>query len=459
MLFRWFYKTLSSLKTSLWILGAMSICYILGTIFPQGVDLDSYVKAGGRYIWLVKQLNLLNIFISPLFIFLTLLLCLNLLVCILTRLVKFRKRSEIVPLQTASDQKMLIPIPEGLSLEGLQDKLNNAKFKLIEAEDTQYVYGKGLPFWWLSWIYHLGMIMAIAGFFITALTAHEGELTLWKDKEIEFSLYDPNTRLNRFLKRIGLSVGEERKDKAYKIKLKEFRTEYYQTLDFEYPESPLSRLAIGLGFSKIKPSEHKGLSPKMWYTSFVLTTPEGKTIEASTMVNHPFRTDGLTLYQMGYEQRISLRVENKEIEIEIFKPFKIKGLEGRFLARTVKHGKVLKKNGKTEELEPQFILYQIQNGKKKKLANLIMGKETEVLGKRLLFIDFEEASVLSYRVDKGVPLIGIATLLVFVGLVMRTYGNFYRVRIYNIKGKLFLSVSTRGLLADRKKVLKKLELS
>jgi hypothetical protein len=437
----------------------MSICYVLGTIFPQGVDLDSYVKAGGRYLWFVKYLKLLNIFVSPLFIILTLLLCLNLLVCILTRLMKFRKRSELVPLQGILDQKKLIPVPEGLSLEELQDRLTNARFKLIEADETQYVYGKGLPFWWLSWIYHLGMIVAIIGFFITALTAYEGELTLWKEKEIEFSLYSPDTRLNRLLKKIGFSIPGERKDSVYKIKLKEFRTEYYQTLDFEYPESPLSRLAIGLGFSEIKPSEQRGLSPKMWYTSFVLTTPEGETAEASTMVNRPYRMQGLTLYQMGYEQRILLKVDNEEMEVEIFKPFEIKDLKGKFLAKTVKHGKVLKKNGEIEELKPQFTLYQILNGKKKKLATIRKGKETEVLGKKVLFKKFEEASVLSYRIDRGLPLIGIATLLVFVGLVMRTYGNFYRIRIYNIGGRLFLSVSTRGLLADRKKVLKKLEIS
>ncbi len=456
MPFRVLYRVFTSLKTSVVIMGLMCVCYLLGTLFPQGADYDAYVKAGGRYLWLVEKLDLLHLFTSPLFFFLTALLVLNLTLCILSRLLAFRRRRELLPEESVSRLRGLIKVPEDRSFEEIQEKLLQCGFRFVDADDRQYVYGKGLPYWWLSWLYHLGMVVAVVGFFITYLSAHEGEITLYKDREVQFSKGSPDTPLNRVLRALGRKHEEV---PVYRLRLKEFRTEYYETLDFEYPETVLSRMAIGLGLKRIVPSEEADVSAKMYSTQFEFITPEGDSIQATTEVNSPFRHSGITLYQVGYEQRISLKVDGEDREVDAFRPFEIEGLEGRFLIPTVRHGQLHRKDGSVVPLTPSAPLYRIDNGSRKKVAVLKISEPVEVGDVEITLLDFKEASVLSYRVDPGVPVVAVATGFVFLGLLIRVYGNFYRVRVIQMDGSLYLLVSTRGLLADRRKVLRRLGIS
>ena len=69
-LFDGVYSMLASIRTSLYLLGITAFFYTLGTIFPQGGDLGEYVEAGGRFVFLVKIFSLLDLFSSPLFLFL-----------------------------------------------------------------------------------------------------------------------------------------------------------------------------------------------------------------------------------------------------------------------------------------------------------------------------------------------------------------------------------------------------
>jgi|Deesub1362A_J573_1020465.scaffolds.fasta_scaffold00013_157 hypothetical protein len=449
------YKTFSSLKTSVWILSIMCLFYVLGTIFPQGQKFDAYVEAGGKFVFLVKALSLLDIFTSPLFLFLTGLLTINLLVCIYDRFrtMKKRKRVPVVPFFRSSG---LIDIGRQEDTEAVIDRLKSMRFKFVGSQDGVYVFTKGLPYWWLSWIYHLGMVVAIAGFILTALTAFEGEVTLYKDTPQKISLFSPDTRLNRYLKKLGVEVPEEKKEKEYELLLKDFETEYYQTLKFDYPKDKLSRLAIGLGWrsSEFLKSQKSGFSPKMWKTTFELTLPQGEKLDAALWVNRPFRHGGLTLYQMGFEQKIKLRVSGKTIDVESMEPFEIDGVKGKFVTSIVKTGKVYKKDGTVEDITPFFELSYIpEEGGKEKLGEVHLGKPVKLKGRRFLFKEFEEGSVLSYRVDAGVPIIGVSILLVFVGLFIRSFGYWYRVQIGSKDGRLLMRISTRGLSANKDRII------
>ncbi len=448
------YRIFSSIKTSVWLLSAMTVLYVLGTVFPQGAELDDYIKQGGRFVTAVRLFDLLNIFKSPLFILLTLLLSLNLLICIFDRYRRMRKRAELIPVQAMLKAGNTFKLDGEISVEEVEDRLLRSGFKLIDSSETVRVFGKGVSYWWLSWAYHIGMVLAITGCFVTFFTAFEDEVTLWPEKQERISLYSPDTRINRLKKRLGMRVKDKDPSKEFIIKLKEFRTDYYQMLNIDYPKEALSRISIALGYERIGLKKEKKLYPKHYVTSFTIRTPEGKEIEAETRVNKPFRTKGLTLYQMGFDQRVTLVVNGKKREVEIYKPFELNPLEGRYLLKSVEHGRVYRKDGSSDEQPPRVGLFRIKKqGKPEEVKLLYKDRPEDISGVTIVFKDFKEASLLSYRVDPGVWIIGLAALFVFIGLSVRVYGWWYRVRVFQSHSRVYVNISTRGLLANKEKLL------
>ncbi|HEY4715508.1 MAG TPA: cytochrome c biogenesis protein ResB [bacterium] len=83
-----FYNILSSAGTTVISLLILCAFYLAGTIFPQGISLEEYKMAGGRFIFLAENLRLLNIFNSPAFLFTAGLFSLNLILCSLNLSVK-----------------------------------------------------------------------------------------------------------------------------------------------------------------------------------------------------------------------------------------------------------------------------------------------------------------------------------------------------------------------------------
>ncbi len=492
------YRIFSSLKTSVVILSIMCLIFLIGTIFPQGKDINEYIKAGGKYITVVRAFDFLDIFMSPLFIFITGILLINLALCLYDRLKIFLKiKRRPMDFEKLKTHPNIITIEEnppsppfdkgGMGgfehpeQHGIEDKLKKIGFRLkAESQEAGYpgvkVYEKGLQYWWLSWFYHTGIILAIFGFFLTAMFAFEKDVTLYPDKPVTISLYSKETRWNKFLKEIGMGVPEGRKDDEYMLSLKEFKTEYYQGLKIDYPKDKLERLALGMGIKKIAPSK-EGFSymPKMWLTRLNVKKPDGRVLNASLWVNKPFRTATLTLYQMGYEQKTKISVHpvsnldggspsngaNGELlEVENRVPFQVKGLEGKFVLGSLKLGALFKKDGTKEKISPVTTVYYIPADKpseKEELGEISPGKNISAKGAVFEFKDYEEASSLSYRKDPGVWLVGLACLFVFLGLFVRSFGAWYRVQYAFEDKTAYVLFSTRGILADKDRIIKKIQ--
>jgi len=450
------YRVFSSLKTSVIILGGMCIFYLLGTIFPQGVGYEEYAQKGGRFLPLVKTLGLLDIFISPGFIFLSGLLAINLLVCIYDRFRVFLRRPKFLPYEAFFKNQSL----NSLGTQDIEKVINTLKkmgFREIISEKDIYVFQKGIPYWWLSWIYHIGMVIAIVGFILTAIFSFENEVVLHKGKEEKISLYSPDTRWNKFLSSLGKEVPKEKKQKEYYLNLKDFKAEYYQSLKLDYPKEKLSRLAFGLGLRADSKPSKPTLMPKLWLSKFELKTPEGKVLDAEVEVNKPFRAEGVTLYQMGYEQSLTLRVDGKQLIVNTMEPFEIKGIDGEFKTSSLKSGKVYKKDGTIDEIEPYFeLFFTPKGGKRESLGELKLNGSLSIKGKKIYFSGFDEASVLSYRVDPGVSLLEISIWLVFIGLFLRSMGRYYKVQIGIRDREVFFTIATRGLFADRQSLIERL---
>ena len=471
------YRIFSSLKTSVYILCFMCLVFLIGTVFPQGEDIDKYIKAGGKYVAIVRVFDFLDIFVSPLFVFITIILLINLAVCLYDRLKIFLKiKRKPIGFERLKTHPNVITSEKA----DIEERLKKIGFKLkAEAQDAGFpqvkIYEKGLQYWWLSWFYHVGIILAIIGFFLTALSAFEKEVTLYPGKPVTISLYSKETRWNKFLKEMGREFSEERKEDEYTFTLKEFKTDYYQGLKIDYPKDKLARLALGIGIKKIEPSK-EGFSymPKMWLTSLDVKKPDGRVLNAKLWVNKPFRTGALTLYQMGYEQKtkvsvhpvrktgqdsLSNGVNGEVLEVENRVPFQVKGIEGKFVLGPLKLGTLFKKDGTREKINPVTTVYYISDkspNETETLGDLSHGKSLDAKNVVFEFKDYEEASSLSYRKDPGVWLVGLASLFVFLGLSVRSFGAWYRVQCTVEDRTAYILISTRGILADKDRVVTRL---
>ncbi len=411
----------------------------------------------------MRALDFLDIFISPLFLIVIAILLVNLAVCLYDRCKIFLKiKRKPINFKRFKNHPYVVTFDK----TDFENRLKNIGFKLkAETRDAVHpgvkIFEKGIQYWWLSWFYHVGIILAIIGFFLTALFAFEKDVLLYSGKPEKISIYSKETRWNKFLEKIGKVIPEEQTGKEYVLTLKEFKTEYYQGLKLDYPKEKLERLALGIGIRKIEPSK-KGFSymPKMWLTRFNVKRPDGRVLDAELWVNKPFRTGSLTLYQMGYEQKVELSVNGEMIEAEARVPFEVNDVKGKFVLGSLKLGTLFKKDGTIEKINPIATVYYIPEEDplaRDVLGELSLGGRLEAKGVAFEFRDYQEGSYLSYRKDPGVWLVGFACLFVFLGLFVRSLGAWYRIQ-FTVENKInYVVISTRGILADKDRIIKKLK--
>ena len=80
------YNWLASVKTTVYLLSALALSYVVGTIFPQGESIHDYITAGGAFQFFVLNFELLDFFTSAFFLLLALLLLISLVICTYERL-------------------------------------------------------------------------------------------------------------------------------------------------------------------------------------------------------------------------------------------------------------------------------------------------------------------------------------------------------------------------------------
>ncbi|MCR4287252.1 MAG: cytochrome c biogenesis protein ResB, partial [Deltaproteobacteria bacterium] len=153
----WLYKKLSSIKTSEYILGVTAFFYIIGTIFPQGGNLDEYIKAGGKYVFFVRVFSLLELFSSPLFLLAAIALFANLVICTYERYPTLFRRTDN---RRSFKTHHTIYLTQGISnaiVEARNVLKDSLGFKLISKDSEWIIMEKGLPYRALTWVYHAGI--------------------------------------------------------------------------------------------------------------------------------------------------------------------------------------------------------------------------------------------------------------------------------------------------------------
>ncbi len=309
-----------------------------------------------------------------------------------------------------------------------------------------------MPYQWLSWIYHLGMVISIAGFMLSALLSFEKEINLKPQTPQQIYTQSPDTRFNRMLRQLGINIKSK---EGFEVVLKEFSTEYTEGMKLNYPKAKLSRLAIGLGWKTEKFSQEVKLIPKRYISRVAIYEGENLIKEKDILVNHPLRYKGVTLYLMGYEQTFKLIANSHQLELKGEELFKIPDISGRFTG-VLKRGVLYKKNGVIEKINPYIDLSYSPDGKSPMLSIGQVGTDKPLLykGVNIRLVDFSESSILSYRKDPAQPILWIGITAVFFGMLFRIFGWWYRVQLLSEDGKIYILISTRGLLANRDRVIR-----
>ncbi|MBI5811039.1 MAG: cytochrome c biogenesis protein ResB [Deltaproteobacteria bacterium] len=459
------YGTFSSLYTSIYLLGVTAFFYAVGTIIAQGVTMDEYLKAGGKYVFLVRAFSLLDIFSSPLFLIAALFLFLNLAVCVYDRftpalLASASPRQDFTPAFSIGLTQNL-PEAEAEARRVLREDLGfrYAQSESGPEEERWVVMEKGrLPYRLITWLYHLGIIVCLIGFLLTYLFAYEDIVTLQPGKH---KTVTPSTdgRIQSLWRR-------KPPESKFSLLLEEFTSEYSHSPRLDYPRDKLGRLAVGLGWMKpVYEIRETSYFPKGWKSRLKVIKDNRTTVEKTIRVNDPLKYGGYTFYQSGYEQTIKVRVDGSPIPLEAkaASPLIVPGLDAPLEFSGIKTGTLFRLDGTIEKITPVTFVRQASEateGKRKDDdgVRLPVGSTVVIDGRMITFADFTEATVLSYRFDPGFPLIWWSGIFVLAMMCLRFYGRWYLLafKTGEADGITFIDihVSANGLLADRERLVK-----
>lgn len=437
-------REFARIRMTVWLLIVMGVTMIVGSIFPQGYDAETYISSWGdaRYEALARW-GLLNIFHSKFFLVLGSLLLLNLVACSLVRW--FGRRGAGFAGGTAPSYAREIRLPAGAGSERVAGALENRGYKVLSSRKDLVTARRGPWPEGVSLLYHLAMGAAIVGFIISALFSFEGDVTLWPGEPVDIRTVRAGTGAYRLGGRLAsLGLGAWRpfaaaatdtsgwSERSVKLELQDFITEWELHNDKYYPRDWLSDLSV--------------------------TDDDGTQARALVEVNRPLRVSGLTFYQMAYEQNFDVVVSKDGAEVErvaaqSYVPFALESVGGMFFPGTLRVGTLFQKYHDPRPVVPHTPLkWQAPPDTtagagadtavgsdeaadsappaRVELGDLSAGESLEVEGLALTLENPREASILTYRHDPGVPLLYIAIIAFMAGLAIRIYWPSYRVQLW-----------------------------
>ncbi|RMG58398.1 MAG: hypothetical protein D6713_07880 [Deltaproteobacteria bacterium] len=429
------YRLLTSTKTAVIVLLVLVLFFLIGTVFPQGASVEEYEKAKGTFLFAARYLGVLHIFSTPLFFAAALFLGLNTFFCTLERFRGIlRKRGNPSPAGGT-----ILREAEGFTADEITEILHKEGLRLRKKEEREgeirLHFRRGPSLVGLSVLFHGLIVLSIGAFFHTYLFSYENYLSLGPGETAD------------------VTVPAE-KEPLFTIRLDDFRTVYVDNPEITFPRAPLLRIA-----SIISPDEETrftlpegAVSVDDWISRVTVLRKGEEVAQADVLVGRPLSYGGVKLYQMGYDQKITLRVGKEKLSVEPGKPFSV-GKE-KFVVSAARHGEWRRLDGTKGKVKPHVTLYRV-TGKgrydREKVTRLFKGKPEKVGKNRFLFQDFSEKSVFSYRVDPAVSFLSVAAFLINLLIFLRLVTTEERVTVTVKDGEApRASAHTRGVFARRK---------
>lgn len=438
------YTLLSSTTTAVCVLCLMTLFYLLGTVFPQGLSLAEYEKSGGAFVFLVTVFDLLELFTTPVFLALAFILLLNLLVCACDRfpslLVKWPYPAEFTPDHSIA----LTQEPQEAKALVREVFVKELGFRPAESAQELNAVEKGLPCAILRWLLHAGVAVCVLAFVLTYLFAYEGTMRLLPQKA--------STVVPQETGRLKSLWTEKDPPTDFHLYLDGFETEYTEYPDLYYPEQKAARLAIGLGWAS--PSyelREDSLFVTGWKARIKAIRGKNTLYEKTALAGSPLKYGGYTFYLAGWTGTVRVSVDGNPMLLEapygeeVFVP----GLSEPIAFGDVKSGKVLRLNGRVDDLRPFTTVTVRSAGGYSGAAKVRLGDSVTLNGHTVTPALFQTGAVIKYRYDPGVEVLWAGCILFLMALALRTFigGStaFYEIVEENGIAFLKLTVSAEGL--------------
>lgn len=473
------YYCFSSIKMMVVLSCGLIFFYLMGVALPQDGDYDKYAKAGGKLFGLVKALDLLNAFTSPLFLIVAALFFASLLLNTIKRILLWANMrgpgGDLFQLEESrkAGNCHSIEFHAGSSFENeVRDALKTMGFCLKELGPSVFTAQKGAPGFWLSWLTHAAFIVLMVGVGISYLFSFTGSIALFAGEPATISKDSPDQRWNKLTARLGLKGGsmEALKGRTFQLESRSFKTELTPAKSLTYPEKKEDRLSYALAVALGLEKERFGYkilgdkySYKDWKTDLVVYDRGSKVKEKLIEVNDPLSYENITFYQAYFEQEFDLEFDGKvRRKATVGNEFTIDGVNSKFKAEQMYIGTLFGADGTVKQIKPILILRAsaadagAKPDKERFKVSLVEGVPGEFLGGKIVATNFREATGLIYRYDPAIALLWIAALILMVTMTLRLWGYHYKLICRMDGDRLDFLLRCEGLFASKRAILRQI---
>lgn len=264
-----------------------------------------------------------------------------------------------------------------LSSDAFEETLKKGRFHVVRYQTTEgtYIVARQKRLALLApHILHIGLLVILVGAFFTTFET-EGQLMLSPGEQQPLP------------KSISAQVGEG------VIAVKDFETLY---------------------------DENKAV--ENWVTTFNLSLNDKKVAtDATTRVNHPYKKNGLSIYQMAYENVYLIHVESQNDR-----------LNGDY---AVPESQRFPLGKTTVDIEPMTeniaLLYTFDNGKQSEGKALKIGKPVQVDDEtKITYTEPLSATVLQFKYNRAMPIVFLGFILAGLGSVLFLLGRYSQIHAF-----------------------------
>lgn len=248
---------LTSLKFGIILFLIIAVYSIIGTIIPQGMDVEFYLHQYKTFGSLMVFLQFDHVYSSIIYIIIVFVFIINLVGCTLKILpVQLKKmKNTYVPAKGNNNTNLY---ENWMNIENIKEVLKKKKFKISDTEDGAYAVKHRMGHIGSS-ITHLGIVIIILGAVIGNMFVQEGFVSLVPGEKAEF------------------------KEHRFSIELNDFYMDYREDKSIEQYYSELTIYEDG---QKIK-------NEKVW-------------------VNNPLNYNGIYFYQSNYGWASKFNIKDKD---------------------------------------------------------------------------------------------------------------------------------------------------
>lgn len=468
-----FYGVLISSKTFIALLAIFAIFLFIGWLFHWNYDLHGlarYTEEGKQFVRLVDPPGLFQHTYVKLLEAVVLLFLLHFIFCIAHRFGTIRSRALFRLFSREDllqrDYSFSLSYPAGIGDLDIESALRaigfrKPKYYSEDAHAKRVVCEKGFPFKWLSWLYHICILLAIAGFILESCFSSAGYLAISVGEKKTIVFGHP---LRNGQKILELWTREDIvRSKKFDVVLEEFMAESIQGPVLRYPDNSTSKFLATWGFGEqalnyYVPEER--LYPRNWLSVLGIYEDGEPVMKKEIRVSAPFRYKNLTFCQIGCEYRFDINVGGETLKgILVEEPFSMPQMEGSFRIRNPRAGTVFTDDEKMHISTPSVELQHRPPTNQTErewitVGKLALGKMTDIMHAEMMLENLKEISVLGYRYGPGIPVHWIACAAALFLMIFRIYLPWYQVRCHadDSTGQSLITVSIRmvGLFARPK---------